>query len=456
MTDSLKITLAQLNPVVGDIDGNIAKIKAARLAGAVAGAHLVIGTELCVTGYPPEDLILKSAFVRASMDSVGALATETADGGPGLVVGSPWFDEDGNRYNAAVVLDEGKVQTVRYKWDLPNYGVFDEKRIFKAGELPGPVNFRGVRLGLAICEDMWTPDVCETLMESGAEILIIINGSPYERDKVDVRMNYAVARATETELPLIYVNQVGGQDELVFDGGSFVLGADRRMVAAAKQFGEDLVLTEWVRGTDGWACASDDVAEWIEGSERLYQAMVLGLRDYVNKNGFPGVVLGLSGGIDSSLIVSLMRTHTDRPVRTFTIGFDEPGAAPGITPNDIATTGTRILLSSRAVIDFQAFESPDHSSRIFVDGQPAGWFVAHGDPLPSDRWLRDPDAEPDTGERLDLRGRILGHPWDLIAANDERIRQDIEHLFPTDTPTPGAHRIGGHRVSLGAGATIEP
>ncbi|MBO22160.1 MAG: NAD+ synthase [Rhodospirillaceae bacterium] len=301
MTDSLKITLAQLNPVVGDIDGNIAKIKAARLAGAVAGAHLVIGTELCVTGYPPEDLILKSAFVRASMDSVGALATETADGGPGLVVGSPWFDEDGNRYNAAVVLDEGKVQTVRYKWDLPNYGVFDEKRIFKAGELPGPVNFRGVRLGLAICEDMWTPDVCETLMESGAEILIIINGSPYERDKVDVRMNYAVARATETELPLIYVNQVGGQDELVFDGGSFVLGADRRMVAAAKQFGEDLVLTEWVRGTDGWACASDDVAEWIEGSERLYQAMVLGLRDYVNKNGFPGVVLGLSGGIDSGI-----------------------------------------------------------------------------------------------------------------------------------------------------------
>lgn len=142
--------------------------------------------------------------------------------------------------------------------------------------------------------------------------------------------------------------------------------------------------------------------------------------------------------------------------RTALIGFDEPGAAPGITPNDIATTGTRILLSSRAVIDFQAFESPDHSSRIFVDGQPAGWFVAHGDPLPSDRWLRDPDAEPDTGERLDLRGRILGHPWDLIAANDERIRQDIEHLFPTDTPTPGAHRIGGHHVSLGAGATIEP
>jgi NAD+ synthase len=301
MTDSLKITLAQLNPVVGDIDGNIAKIRAARLAGAGAGADLVIGTELCVTGYPPEDLILKNAFVRAAMDAVEALAAETADGGPGLIVGTPWFDDAGNRYNAAAVLDDGKVQTVRYKWDLPNYGVFDEKRIFKAGELPGPVNFRGVRLGLAVCEDMWTPDVCETLMESGAEILVIINGSPYERDKVDVRMNYAVARVTETELPLIYVNQVGGQDELVFDGGSFVLGADRRMAAAAKQFVEDLVLTEWTRGADGWSCVADDTATWVEGSERIYQAMVLGLRDYVNKNGFPGVVLGLSGGIDSGI-----------------------------------------------------------------------------------------------------------------------------------------------------------
>jgi NAD+ synthase len=314
MTDSLKISLAQLNPVVGDIAGNVAKISAARVAAAGEGADLVIGTELCITGYPPEDLILKNAFVRAAMDSVEALAAETADGGPGLIVGAPWFDDDGNRYNAAIVLDDGKVQTVRYKWDLPNYGVFDEKRIFKAGELPGPVNFRGVRLGLAVCEDMWTPDVCETLMESGAEILVIINGSPYERDKVDVRMNFAVARVTETALPLIYVNQVGGQDELVFDGGSFVLGADRRMVAASKQFVEDLTLTEWTRTLDGWTCISDDVAEWIEGSERLYQAMVLGLRDYVNKNGFPGVVLGLSGGIDSGItaVVAVDALGADR------------------------------------------------------------------------------------------------------------------------------------------------
>jgi NAD+ synthase len=301
MTDTLKITLAQLNPVVGDIEGNITKIRAARVAAMGQGADLVIGTELCVTGYPPEDLILKNAFVRAAMDAVEALAAETADGGPGLIVGAPWFDEAGNRYNAAVVLDDGKVQTVRFKWDLPNYGVFDEKRVFVSGELPGPVNFRGVRLGLAVCEDMWTPDVAETLMESGAEILVFLNGSPYERDKVDVRMNLAVARVTETGLPLIYVNQVGGQDELVFDGGSFVLGADRRLAAASAQFVEDLTRTEWTRGGDGWICTSDDMTDWIEGSERIYQAMVLGLRDYVNKNGFPGVVLGLSGGIDSGI-----------------------------------------------------------------------------------------------------------------------------------------------------------
>lgn len=314
MTDSLKISLAQLNPVVGDIAGNVAKIRAARIAAAGEGADLVICTELCITGYPPEDLILKNAFVRAAMDAVEALAAETADGGPGLIVGTPWFDDDGNRYNAAIMLDDGKVQSVRFKWDLPNYGVFDEKRIFKAGELPGPVNFRGVRLGLAVCEDMWTPDVCETLMESGAEILVIINGSPYERDKVDVRMNYAVARVTETALPLIYVNQVGGQDELVFDGGSFVLDADRRMVAASKQFVEDMTLTEWTRTAQGWTCASDDVAEWIEGSERIYHAMVLGLRDYVNKNGFPGVVLGLSGGIDSGItaVVAVDALGSDR------------------------------------------------------------------------------------------------------------------------------------------------
>ena len=303
MTDSLTIALAQLNPTVGDIDGNVARIRAARLAAGAGGADLVVGTELCVSGYPPEDLVLKNAFLDAVRAGVEALAADTADGGSGLIVGAPWLDDDGKRYNAALVLDGGKIVTRRDKYDLPNYGVFDEKRVFDAGAPPGPVNFRGVRLGLAVCEDMWTPDVCETLQESGAEILIIINGSPYERDKVDVRLNLAVARVNETGLPLIYTNQVGGQDELVFDGGSFVLNADRKMAAAAPQFVENLSVTRWQRG-DGqepWRCSEGELTKQIEGSERIYQAMVLGLRDYVNKNGFPGVVIGLSGGIDSGI-----------------------------------------------------------------------------------------------------------------------------------------------------------
>jgi NAD+ synthase len=303
MTDSLTIALAQLNPTVGDIDGNVARIRAARAAAAAGGADLVVGTELCVSGYPPEDLVLKNAFLAAVREGVEALAADTADGGPGLIVGAPWLDDDGKRYNAALMLDGGKIVTRRDKYDLPNYGVFDEKRVFDAGAPPGPVNFRGVRLGVAVCEDMWTPDVCETLQESGAEILVIINGSPYERDKVDVRLNLAVERVTETDLPLIYVNQVGGQDELVFDGGSFVLNADRKMAAAAPQFVENLSMTRWQRGAgqDPWRCTEGELTPQIEGSERIYQAMVLGLRDYVNKNGFPGVVIGLSGGIDSGI-----------------------------------------------------------------------------------------------------------------------------------------------------------
>ncbi len=327
MTDSLLIALAQLNPVVGDIDGNVAKIRAARAAAAKAGADLVIGTELCVSGYPPEDLVLKDAFLRAARAGVEALAADTADGGPALIVGAPWLEDDGSRYNAALLLDGGKIVTRRDKWDLPNYGVFDEKRVFDAGELPGPVNFRGVRLGLAVCEDMWTPDVAETLTESGAEILVFINGSPYERDKVDVRMNLAVARVTETGLPLVYVNQVGGQDELVFDGGSFALNADCRLAAALPQFADDVAITEWTRGEAGWTCSEAPVAPWIEGLERIYQAMVLGLRDYVNKNGFPGIVLGLSGGIDSGL-TAVVAVDALGPDRVHCVMMPSPYTSP--------------------------------------------------------------------------------------------------------------------------------
>ena len=304
MPDTLTIALAQLNPVVGDVDGNVARLLAAREAVAAADVDVVVGTELCVAGYPPEDLVLKDAFLAAVADGVATLAAATGDGGPALLVGAPWR-EAGRRYNSALLLDAGAIVTRRDKHDLPNYGVFDEVRVFDAGPPPGPINFRGVRLGVGICEDMWTADVAETLVESGAEILIFPNGSPFERDKDDVRMNLAVARVTETGLPLAYVNQVGGQDELVFDGGSFVLNADSSLAVAAPMFAEALTITSWQRertnGADGWICAPGDIAAPDDGYAAIYRAMVLGLRDYVNKNGFPGVVLGLSGGIDSGL-----------------------------------------------------------------------------------------------------------------------------------------------------------
>jgi len=303
MTDMLTIAMAQLNPTVGDIAGNVQKLLAARQQASAAGADLVVAPELWVSGYPPEDLVLKGAFLDAVREGVATLAAATGDGGPGMLVGAPWRPEAGSlAYNAVLVLDGGEIVTARSKHHLPNYGVFDEKRVFAAGPPPGPVNFRGVRLGLCICEDIWEPDICETLAESGAEILVVPNGSPFEYDKPGLRLNTVVARVTETGLPLIYVNQVGGQDELVFDGGSFVLNRDRSLAAQLPAFEEAVVVTQWRRGVDGgWICDPGTITPVPEGHAAMYQAMTLGLRDYVNKNGFPGVVLGLSGGVDSAL-----------------------------------------------------------------------------------------------------------------------------------------------------------
>jgi NAD+ synthase len=304
MTDTLSIALAQLNPVVGDVDGNAARLSAARRSAAEGGADLVVTTELVLCGYPPEDLVLKPAFQTACEAAVRRLAAETADGGPGIILGTPWRD-DGKLYNAALLLADGAVAAARFKSDLPNYGVFDEKRVFAAAPPQGPVNFRGVRLGVMICEDMWKPDIAECLAESGAEILLVPNGSPYEHDKLDRRLNLAVARITETGLPLAYVNQVGGQDELVFDGASFVLDSDCSLRAQFPSWREHLAITRWRRDGETWRCEPGEIVAPPEGEEgalaQIYAAMTLGLRDYVEKNRFPGVLLGLSGGIDSAL-----------------------------------------------------------------------------------------------------------------------------------------------------------
>jgi NAD+ synthase len=308
--DRLAIAIAQLNPTVGDVAGNLAKALTTRAEAARQGADLVIFPELFLAGYPPEDLVLKPAFQAACRTAIEALARETAKPGPALLVGSPWV-HDGKLYNAVALLDGGRIQALRYKVNLPNYGVFDEKRVFASGPLPGPINFRGVRLGVPVCEDIWSDEspayenVVECLAETGAEMLLVPNGSPYWRDKSDVRLNIAVARVTEQGLPLVYVNQVGGQDELVFDGVSFGLNGDRSLAFQLGGFTECVVTTHWVRGKGTWRCENGPMVPSDEADEADYAACMLGLRDYVNKNGFSGVVLGLSGGIDSALCAAL-------------------------------------------------------------------------------------------------------------------------------------------------------
>lgn len=304
MTDTLKIMLAQLNPTVGDLVGNVARAREARAMAAEAGADLLMFSELFLTGYPPEDLVLKPAFQDDVRAMTQELARETADGGPALLIGCPWV-EGGKLYNAVLLLEGGEVKAARYKHHLPNYGVFDEIRVFNSADLQGPFNFRGVKIGAPICEDIWYPDVVECLEETGAEILLVPNGSPFEAGKHDLRLQHAIKRVTESGLPLVYLNQVGGQDELVFDGSSFVLNKDLSLPIQMPSWREALVMTEWTKGPKGWTCAIGERAVFRDNDEAIYQACVLGLKDYVEKNRFPGVIIGLSGGIDSALTAAM-------------------------------------------------------------------------------------------------------------------------------------------------------
>ena len=303
MTNTLSIAMAQINQSVGGLKANAdAMLEWRAKAGAV---DLVLFPEQQLIGYPAEDLVLKPAFQAAAAQELARLVAATADGGPAMLVGSILKEGDA-LFNIVALLDGGKIVAIRKKHELPNYGTFDEKRIFTSGPLPEPVEFRGVRLGLPICEDGWLPTVSKHLADNGAEILISVNGSPYEIDKDDRRLEEVfAARVSETRLPVLFLNRVGGQDELVFDGCSFVLNADGIAAHRLPDWEEDLRITRWTRGDGGWSCAQGGLAKWQDHPADIYSAMVLSLRDYVDRNRFPGVVLGLSGGIDSAICAAI-------------------------------------------------------------------------------------------------------------------------------------------------------
>lgn len=299
MTDKLVIALAQMTQSVGDLKANADAMLEWRAR--ATGADLIVFPELQLIGYPPEDLVLKPALVDRANHELDRLAQATADGGPAMLVGTVVASQ-GVLFNVVALLEDGAVTAIRQKRELPNYGTFDEKRLFAPGPLPAPIDFKGVKIGVPICEDIWFPFVTAHLRAEGAEILISPNGSPFEVDKDDRRINaVAGTRVRETGLPLVYLNRVGGQDELVFDGASFVMGADRSIAHQLPDWEEALVLTHWEKWEGQWVCIPGDRHELDSRPADIYNAMVLGLRDYVNRNGFPGVVLGLSGGIDSAL-----------------------------------------------------------------------------------------------------------------------------------------------------------
>ena len=300
---SLSIACAQVNPTVGDVSGNAAIVRRVRDRAATLGADLVVFPELVLVGYPPEDLVLRPALVQAASAALLELQRESAHRLPGLVVTLPWA-VDGRVYNAVALVADGRAE-LRFKHELPNYGVFDEKRVFTPGPLPEPVLFRGLPVGLPICEDVWKPDTVAHLARAGARLLLVPNGSPFEVEKFHQRLDLARQRVSECALPLVYVNQVGGQDELVFDGGSFVMNRNGSLAHLLPFWQEALAVARWHDGGGEWLCEGD--AGWSEEPRlaSVYHAMVLGLRDYVRKNRFRGVVLGLSGGIDSALTAAV-------------------------------------------------------------------------------------------------------------------------------------------------------
>ena len=302
MKNNLKIALAQLNPIVGDVKGNIIKLIDIRndLKNEV---DIIVVPELYVTGYPIDDLVLRNDFLELVENEINSLAKMTNDGKAAIILGAPRKEKNTIR-NSVFVLDDGKIISFRDKHNLPNSGVFDEQRIFSPGALSGPVKIRNVLIGLPICEDIWTENVIECLCETGAEIILSINASPYSLKKHDQRMSVAVSRVIESKIPLIYLNRVGGQDELVFDGASFCLSHEGELSVQLKDFQEEILEIDLTKLNNNWICKGK-INSISSNLEALYKSLVVSVRDYVRNNGFPGVVLGMSGGIDSALVAAI-------------------------------------------------------------------------------------------------------------------------------------------------------
>lgn len=304
MSDSLSIALAQLNVTVGDIEGNAARIIAAAREADAQGADLVLTPEMVLTGYPPEDLILMPAFRAVCRAQVEAIALATCNLGVGIILGTLW-EEQGQIYNASVLIENGKSSLIRSKHNLPNYGVFDEKRVFTQGTEPKVLEWRSHKIGVLICEEVWDTELPKMLAKQGAEILLVQNASPYHIGKAWQRSQVVSAASQATGLPVVYLNLVGGQDELVFDGRSYVHEPNRKDAVWLKAFEEHVALVMFEKKVAGWQVTDGPKTADMSNAETIYKALVLGLRDYVTKNGFPGVVLGLSGGIDSGLSAAI-------------------------------------------------------------------------------------------------------------------------------------------------------
>lgn len=304
VTDQLRIALAQLNPKVGDLTGNLVLARKALDDANAAGADILMLSELFLTGYFPDDLLFKPQFVTDAIEAARALAADTAQSDVALILPTIW--QDGPKlHNAVLVAEKGEITAIRYKCELPNSDVFYEKRYFEPGPLSMPVEIKGVSVGIPICEDIWHRRVCEHLAMRGAEIMLCPNGSPYWTDKQHIRKELVRARVAEDGVPMLYLNQVGGQDELVYDGASFAIEPGDRLVLQGKSFEPDFILSDWSRTEDGWTCINGRIEELTSVEEAPWRACVLGLRDYVHKNGFSHVVLGLSGGIDSAVVAAM-------------------------------------------------------------------------------------------------------------------------------------------------------